>query len=209
MIRNLLIRVVAVSVITLLVLVTAEIFLRVQNFVELDGFSTKTPWNPVLHHGTGKFVVTDFGSDCNDKKVKLLLLGDSWMEDESLSQAIGEEFVTRVNRCVQTINGGNSSYAPTTYLLRARQAFQKFGPFDNIIVNIDETDIGDEWLRYKIPTVRDKAGRIIAVPYEHDIASQHLWNGKHWAEDFPACKTNLFSSITVGHADASVNDIGV
>jgi hypothetical protein len=185
MFRNLLIRAFAVVTITLLLLSATEGFLRVQSFVQLNHFHDRNPWNKILHHGSGHFVVKNYGSNCEGKTTKLLLLGDSWMEDEGLSSAIGHELADKTKTCVQTINGGNSSYAPTVYLLRGRQAFELYGKFDAIVVNIDETDIGDEWLRYKIPTVRDAKGRISAVPYANDIAAQYLWNGKLWAEDSP------------------------
>jgi hypothetical protein len=118
-----------------------------------------------------------------NNKLKVLLLGDSWMEDKSLSSTIGQGIASQSQKCVQTINGGTSSYSPTIYLLKARQAFNKYGKFDYIIANIDETDIGDEWLRYKIPTVRDISGKIVAVPFENDIHSRFIWNGKLWAEN--------------------------
>ena len=181
--KTFLLKLTAVSIGILISLLLAEIFLRIQNFVELEGFRNESPWNEVLHHGTGKFVVTDYGANCNDDKMKILLLGDSWMEDDYLGGTIGQQFANKSGRCVQTVNGGNSSYSPTLYLLHARQAFNTYGNFDYIIVNIDETDIGDEWLRCRIPTVRDTSGKIVAVPYDHDIGAQYLWNGKLWAEN--------------------------
>lgn len=187
MIRKILIRVVATFIVVLIPLLLMEVFLRLQNFVELDNFSNKYPWNSVFHHGNGELVVKEYGSSCNEESIKILLLGDSWMEDEDLSRSIGEEVVERSGKCVKTVNGGNSSYSPTIYLLKARQAFNSYGKFDFIVVNIDETDIGDEWIRYRIPTVRDISGKIVAVPYEHDLHSQFTWNGKLWAE-----KSNLY-----------------
>jgi len=181
--RKFFIRVAAVFLIIFLLLSAAEIFLRWQTFVQLDGFHDKDPWNSVLHHGKNKFVVKNYGSNCGDEKIKVLLIGDSWMEDEYLSGAIGEEFAKKTQKCVEAIDGGNSSYAPTIYLLKSRMGFEKFGKFDFIIVNIDETDIGDEWLRYRVPLMRDVSGEIVAVPYECDIASEFIWNAKLWAED--------------------------
>lgn len=180
--KTLLFKLVTISIAILICILSAEIFLRAQTFVPLDIFSPLYPFNQVLHHGTDKFVVTDYGSNCNGEKIKLLLLGDSWMEEEGLSRTIEQEFANKAQGCVQTINGGTGSYAPTLYLLKARQAFERYGKFDYIIVNIDETDIGDEWLRYRIATVRDNSGKIVAVPYDHDLASQYLLNGKRWAE---------------------------
>jgi len=183
MFRNLMIRIVAVVGITSLLVGAAEGFLRIQHFVQLDGFSEQHPWNEVLHHGSGKFVVKEYDPDAGEKPRKVLLLGDSWMEDEHLSGAIGKELAEKSHIDVEAINGGNSSYAPTIYMLKARQAYEKFGKFDAIVVNIDTTDIGDEWVRYKIPKYRDRSGRIVAVPFERDLNSEYLWKGKLWAED--------------------------
>jgi len=181
--RNILLKLGAISIGVFISLVGTETILRLQNFIKIDGFSSGSPWNDVLHHGSGKFTVAEYGPDCKGEKIKLLLLGDSWMEDNYLGPTLGREIASKTKACVQTVNGGNSSYAPTVYLLRARQAFEAYGKFDYVIVNIDETDIGDEWLRYRIPTVRDTSGRIVAVPYEHDMEAQYLWNGKLWAEN--------------------------
>ena len=180
--RKLLLNVIAISFGIFISIFAIEIVLRVQNFVKLDGFHNESPWHNVLHHGDGSFEVREYGENCDGEKIKLLLLGDSWIEDEYLSNTIGNEFADKTGKCVQSINGGNSSYSPSLYLLRARQAFNTYGNFDYIIVNIDETDIGDEWLRCRIPTVRDMSGKIIAVPYDNDLHAQYSWNGKLWAE---------------------------
>jgi len=183
MFRNLMIKVVAGIGISVLLFAAAEGFLRVQNYVQLDGFRDQHPWHKVLHHGSGKFVLKDYNPSGSKNRIKLLLLGDSWMEDSHLSGAIGNELAVKSQKDVEVINGGNSSYAPTLYMLKARQAYQKFGKFDAIVVNIDTTDIGDEWVRYKIPKFRDQSGRIVAVPFNRDVNSEYLWNGKLWAED--------------------------
>ena len=181
--RAALIKVVAISIVGLVLLSAVELFLRFQWFVKLDGFHNEVPWNATLHHGNGEFVVTEYGSSCNGEKIKMLLLGDSWMEDPILSRTIGQEFANQSKKCVQAINGGTNSYSPTLYLLKSRQAFKAYGKFDYIIVNIDETDIGDECLRYKIPLARNTTGQIVAVPFDRDLHSKFLWNGKLWAEN--------------------------
>ena len=183
MTKNLLLKLILIPTVILICFLFSEIFLRVQTFVDLDIFKPLYPFHQKLHHGTDEFVVTDYGTTCNGEKIKLLLLGDSWMEEEGLSRTIEREFANKAGKCVQVINGGTGSYAPTLYLLKARQAFERYGKFDYIIVNIDETDVGDEWLRYRIATVRDTSGKIISVPYDHDLASQYILNGKLWAED--------------------------
>jgi hypothetical protein len=182
--RNILFIFISIIISILISILSAEIFLRFQNSVQLDNFVDNSTWNSTLHHGSKKFAIKDIGSNCNAGKLKILLLGDSWMEDENLSNTIGQELAKRSNKCVEIINGGRSSYSPTLYLLRARQAFREFGMFDRIVVNIDETDIGDEWQNYRIPMVRDTKGKILAVPYANDIRSKYVWNGKLWAEDF-------------------------
>lgn len=183
--RTTLLKITAVCIGLVISLVMAEIFLRVQSFIQLDGFAESKRWHPVLHHGSDEFVVTNYGKDCSNDKIKLLLLGDSWMEDPVLSGTIGKELAAGTGRCIETVNGGTSSYAPTLYQLKGRQAVQKYGSFDYVIVNVDETDIGDEWLRYRVPQTRDETGKLVAVPFENDIRSLFIRNGKLWAEDSP------------------------
>ncbi len=181
--RTFLLKITAVCIGIVISLCLAEVFLRVQDFIQLDGFAEDKRWNSVLHHGYDTFAVKTYGTDCVAGKKKILLLGDSWMEDPVLSGTIGRQLSVETGQCLQVVNGGTSSYAPSLYLLKARQAFQVYGPFDSIVVNIDETDIGDEWLRYRIPSTRDASGKLVAVPFEKDIRSLFIWNGKLWAED--------------------------
>ena len=183
--RTLLLKITAVCIGLLIALVMVEVFLRVQHFIQLDGFAESTRWHQVLHHGSDDFVVTSYGEKCGQEKTRVLLLGDSWMEDPVLSGSIGSALARLTNQCIETVNGGTSSYAPTLYLLKGRQAVQKYGKFDYVIVNIDETDIGDEWLRYRIPQTRDATGKLVAVPYENDLRSLFIHNGKLWAENSP------------------------
>jgi hypothetical protein len=181
--KNLLFKIIGVFIGIFISLVAAELILRVQNYVQLDGFNIQHPWNSTFHHGSDAFSVREFGSNCNGEKIKLLLLGDSWMAPEyPLSQTIEQEFADKANKCVQAVNGGVNSFSPTLYLLKGRRAFKTYGKFDYIIVNIDETDIGDEWVSYRIPAVRDETGKIVAVPYENDLFRRYMWNGKLWAE---------------------------
>jgi|GEM_PF-2392418 len=185
--RRLVLKLTAIAIGVFLSLLAAEVILRVQTVVQLDNFSPFYARNHLLHHGTDEFVVTEYGSSCDGQKTKLLLIGDSWMENadlsRNLSRTIEREFAKKAGSCVQAINGGTGSYAPTLYMLKARQAFERYGKFDYIIVNIDETDVGDEWQRYRIPTVRDTSGKIVAVPYENDLASQYIRNAQIWAQD--------------------------
>ena len=103
-------------------LLLVEGFLRIQNFMELDGFAEKGIGHPVFHHGDGTFSVENFGSECGAEATKVLLLGDSWMEDPVLSGTLAEEFSRETGECVRAVNGGKSSYSPTIYLLKAREA---------------------------------------------------------------------------------------
>ena len=89
--RTLLINITIVFLSISICLLFTEIILRVQNIIELDGFQEKYPWHSVLHHGDGSFVVEEYGSNCSEGRIKVLLLGDSWMEDPILSGTIGRE----------------------------------------------------------------------------------------------------------------------
>jgi len=63
--------------------------------------------------------------------------------------------------CV-TLNAGCSSYSPAIYIPQAKILIPLLKP-DFVVVGIDQTDMGDDSLRYKNLIVRDGEGKNIAV----------------------------------------------
>lgn len=91
--------------------------------------------HPIFHHAGPKlFIERTFGEHCGDApSVKVLLLGDSWMQDQGLAGVIGDEIASKLGKCVLAINGAFYSYSPTLYLLKAKHAVESYGRFDTVL----------------------------------------------------------------------------
>jgi hypothetical protein len=102
----------------------------------------------------------------SSQRLTLLFLGDSWVEEGGLPRGVAEQLARdlRGDLCIEVINGGISSYAPSIMLLAGEQLIRKHAP-DAVFINIDDTDLMDETVRYQPVTVRDEAGRIVGVLY--------------------------------------------
>jgi len=152
-------------------LLAVELALRLQPYLLLpypapsDGNFSK-----VLHHNGAKgdsyFVVSLLGR-CGrgeTRRTRLLFLGDSWVEEGTFARGVSRRLAKTLGEgyCLETVNAGWTSYSPSLYLLKARLVSAEKKP-DFIFVNIDDTDFGDEWYRYRHARVRDKEGRLSAV----------------------------------------------
>jgi hypothetical protein len=107
---------------------------------------------------------------------RVLFLGDSFMEGVKLtpegyvptssSDTVPVQVrhfyreLTRRNLCV--FNAGFGSYAPSIYVPQAKRLVPLIKP-DLVVIDVDETDIWDDFYRYRKLTVRDANGSIIAV----------------------------------------------
>lgn len=108
------------------------------------------------------------------KRISILFMGDSFMEgyddNNTVPQHVWVYF--RKKGFLTTIhNAGCASYSPAIYIPQSKQLIPKINP-DFVVVDIDETDLGDDFIRYRKLIVRDNTGRIIAVnstpvQYEH------------------------------------------
>jgi len=99
---------------------------------------------------------------------RILFVGDSFVEGyadsttlpqhvwESLQRRIGEAMPIRID------NVGCSSYSPAIYIPQVKQLVPRLQP-DLVVVVIDESDLGDDYLRYRNLIQRDAEGRNIAV----------------------------------------------
>ncbi len=68
--------------------------------------------------------------------------------------------LTARNLCV--FNAGLVSYAPSIYVPQAKRLIPLLRP-DLVVIDIDESDIWDDFYRYRLLTVRDASGSISAV----------------------------------------------
>jgi hypothetical protein len=97
---------------------------------------------------------------------RLLFLGDSFMEGLGASDTIPYHVRNTLRRIrgkdVCVFNAGASSYSPSIFVVQAKKLIPLLKP-DLVIVDVDETDIYDEWYRYRHLAIRDDAGSIIAV----------------------------------------------
>jgi hypothetical protein len=113
--------------------------------------------------------------------LKLLFLGDSWVEGGGIGLGVADYVQTEAKSCgcVELINGGAASFSPSIYLLVGEELSARHHP-DAVIVNIDETDLMDESLRYRKTSLRDEKGDLErVVPDMND----ELWIYGHRALD--------------------------
>lgn len=99
--------------------------------------------------------------------MKLLFLGDSWVLRGWLAKGAGEYLAGRLGdrACLELLNGGVSSFSPSLILVKGLLLIDKYHP-DFVFVNIDETDLMDETLRYRNKTIRNENGEIVRAEGE-------------------------------------------
>ena len=116
----------------------------------------------------------------DDKKIKVLLQGDSWFEqingkggkEKYYSFKLFQEFGKNYN--TSFINAGTSSYSPSLMNLQLDMLEKNFNIYPDIVIAfIDQINIGDEICRYKNNRVY-KNKKLIRVDPEEDF------NGLGW-----------------------------
>lgn len=97
---------------------------------------------------------------------RLLFMGDSFMQglgiDDTIPVHVRSYFHDVLHREICAINAGTSSYSPSVYVPQARKLVPKIKP-DAAIIDVDETDLWDDYYRYRHLVVRDRSGSIVAV----------------------------------------------
>ena len=97
---------------------------------------------------------------------RLLFMGDSFMQglgtDDTIPVDVRGYFHDVLHRDVCVINAGASSYSPSIYVPQAKKLITKVKP-DVVIIDVDETDLWDDYYRYRQLVVRDGSGSIVAV----------------------------------------------
>jgi hypothetical protein len=97
---------------------------------------------------------------------KLLFMGDSFMQglgiDDTIPVHVRDYFRDVLHRDICAINAGASSYSPSIYVPQAKKLIPKVKP-DVVIIDVDETDLWDDYYRYRHLVVRDQSGSIVAV----------------------------------------------
>jgi hypothetical protein len=101
---------------------------------------------------------------------------------DGIPKGLAEELLAQQrshNLCIEIINGGTTSFSPSLMLLKGEELIREYRP-DFVIANVDETDLMDEFLRYRPTTMRDQSGRIErVVPNVVDLAFIYRWPVLH------------------------------
>jgi lysophospholipase L1-like esterase len=98
---------------------------------------------------------------------RVVFMGDSFIEGYDDATTIPQHAYERIEhespkRPVIVLNAGYSSYSPTIFTVQAKQLIPALQP-DFVVVDIDETDLFDDAVRYRPFVKRDDEGRIVAV----------------------------------------------
>jgi len=108
---------------------------------------------------------------CADPTITIVLAGDSWVREPEfglgLIAGLSDLSFCQKNighpPCIRVVNTGTGSFSPTPITIRLSRLLKELTP-DIIIVNIDETDLMDEWIRYRHTAVVSPEGIPLAAP---------------------------------------------
>ncbi|NIT60069.1 MAG: hypothetical protein GWN00_28780 [Aliifodinibius sp.] len=111
---------------------------------------------------------------------RIFYLGDSFTEgtcpmDKSVPSVVEHrlnEFAEDFNLTFEVINTGTTSYSPTIHYLLIRHVLMDYSP-DMIVVNVDMTDVFDDW-KYHHTLIVDDEGNPWAAPPRNLYASSFL-----------------------------------
>ncbi len=156
-------------------LALAEVLLRVQQqagpFVRLSGFPQNEQLSNRFHHrrgATDSAVQTTWhpaSAPDGARVVTILFLGDSWLESGGIVSGFIDAIAPGLPEDVQLklVNGGTTSFSPSLIMLQGELLISEHAP-DLVVVNIDETDVMDEFVRYRPTAVFDVDGQLLTVP---------------------------------------------
>ncbi len=108
--------------------------------------------------------------------ISVLFLGDSFMEgfddENTLPYHVAKYFRAEQGTCLKTYNAGYTSYAPSIFVPQAKRLLPLVRP-DYVVVDVDETDLYDDFARYRKLIIRDSHGHNIGVrhsPIGHECS---------------------------------------
>lgn len=114
-------------------------------------------------------------ADCRNP-ISALFLGDSFMEGyddrNTLPYHVAKYFRTERGVCLKTYNAGFTSYSPAIFVPQAKKLLPILRP-DYIVVDVDETDLYDDFARYRKLIVRNERGQNVGVkvsPIGHECS---------------------------------------
>ena len=110
------------------------------------------------------------------KPSSVLFLGDSFMEgyddENTLPYHVAKYFRKERGVCLKTHNAGYTSYSPAIFVPQAKKLLPIVRP-DYIVVDVDETDLYDDFARYRKLIVRNERGQNVGVkasPIGHECS---------------------------------------
>jgi hypothetical protein len=110
------------------------------------------------------------------KPISVLFLGDSFMEgyddENTLPYHVARYFKKERGVCLKTHNAGYTSYSPAIFVPQAKKLLPIVRP-DYVVVDVDETDLYDDFARYRKLIVRNERGQNIGVrasPIGHECS---------------------------------------
>jgi lysophospholipase L1-like esterase len=96
----------------------------------------------------------------------ILFLGDSFMQGydvaNSIPQRVADALSQKHDICATAYNAGYTSYSPAIFIPLARRLMPIVKP-DDVVVDIDETDLTDDATRYEPLIVRNAQGENVGV----------------------------------------------
>ncbi len=140
---------------------------------DLTGFSYKKSYD-----ANGIRIIDDAAllAGCRNP-VSVLFLGDSFMEGyddkNTLPYHVAKYFKTERGICLKTYNAGFTSYSPAIFIPQAKKLLPIVRP-DYIVVDVDETDLYDDYARYRKLMVRNERGEDVGVrvsPIGHECSA--------------------------------------
>ncbi|QWG13846.1 hypothetical protein KMZ29_03805 [Bradyrhizobium sediminis] len=148
---------------------------------DLTGFSYKRSYDT-----NGIRIIDDAAllAGCRNP-ISVLFLGDSFMEGfddkNTLPYQVAKYFKTERGVCLKTYNAGYTSYSPAIFVPQAKKLLPIVRP-DYIVVDVDETDLYDDFARYRRLIVRNERGQNVGVkvsPIGHECSIGLMEARKH------------------------------
>jgi len=139
---------------------------------DLSGFNYKR-----LYDANGIRIIDDkeLLAGCRHP-ISVLFLGDSFMEGyddkNTLPYHVAKYFKTERGICLKTHNAGFTSYSPAIFVPQARTLLPIVHP-DYIVVDVDETDLYDDFARYRKLIIHNERGQNVGVktsPIGHECS---------------------------------------
>jgi hypothetical protein len=96
----------------------------------------------------------------------ILFMGDSFMEGYAIADSIPDHvarlLAEKYGICARVLNAGYSSYSPAIFIPLARTLMKEISP-SYVVVDVDETDLADDVVRYEKLITRNDRGENVGV----------------------------------------------